>query len=479
MAVGDPVGARLNAAVRQLLVAASEENGPSPWDDLVGAAKALRWRQVTQPQVLGLNPALYDGVNHVTHQAELLRRAVRNDALLDELCAAVAELATLDPVLGGLLLRSILETGSSDCVVVAANQSARFGIENWLGAHGVRVVTAAELGRHPPIVSQTYVVGPPRFFGSGLVTAPVTSEVSFFMPAWFADRRIPRSAIEHHAEGAIRVDARVVTEGDLTEPPYAIVHVEDDLLPTWSWSALATSHRSVAADEVEAHKVLLSNNLAIWLDDGDRIRALDPSQPVGERVVYVEVDAVRPGTYLLLRRGETERSALYTAALALLGADSVNVDATQCTWKAELAVRLLSLGRHEVVRRLKDETIGTAERARAWTDPNLIRPQRDHDFHRLLQWLGIADEPTISNANRLRRNVYQASADIRERLEVAVSATDLSLLERDGHLSLDLDSHGFRGILAARVLAISPHTTFVARHEARLPFEDWSSQWLE
>ena len=42
-------------------------------------------------------------------------------------------------------------------------------------------------------------------------------------------------------------------------------------------------------------------------------------------------------------------------------------------------------------------------------------------------------------------------------------------MERAGHLGLDVDTAGFRGILAARVLAISPHAEIVSRHDARIP----------
>ena len=57
VAVGDPVGARFNAAVRRLMIALRDD-GPGPWDDLVGASKALRWRLITQPQPIVSNPGL-------------------------------------------------------------------------------------------------------------------------------------------------------------------------------------------------------------------------------------------------------------------------------------------------------------------------------------------------------------------------------------------------------------------------------------
>ena len=46
-------------------------------------------------------------------------------------------------------------------------------------------------------------------------------------------------------------------------------------------------------------------------------------------------------------------------------------------------------------------------------------------------------------------------------------------------LSLDVKAAGFRGILATRVLAVSPFMEVVSRNDARVPFEDRSGQWLE
>lgn len=480
VAVGDPAGARLNAAVRRLLLAVRED-GPEMWDDLVGAGKALRARLVTQPQPMELNIALRDGAEQVARQVQRLRGAVANDALLDELVAAADAVSEHDPPVGDALLRSIEEVGPSRCVVVAASKHAQVALTSWLREREVLVLTAGDVEREQPRVDQAYVVGPPRFFQSSLVTAPVTESVAFLMPAWFGDRSIPRSTIAPYAEWAIRIEARVFTEGDASEPEYDVADedVEDDFLPQPIWGSRQSPDREPTSEEVEARKVLLSGNLAMWLDDGDRIRALDPGQPAGERVIYAEVAAVRAGTYLLIRKGVTERRALYQAALSLLGVRGAAVEATQRAWKELLAQRLVQLGLRQVVRELRERGVKSADRARAWTEPNLVRPHSDHDFENLLQWLVIPVQPTFGHATTLRRALYQASADVREQLETAVSAADLSVLERAGHLSLDVQTAGFRGIMANRVLAVAPHTEIVARHDARVPFEDRSGQWLE
>lgn len=480
VAVGDPVGARLNAAVR-LLLNVVRDDGSELWDDLVGAAKALRWRLLTQPQPLQFNADLRNAIEQVSRQVQRLHGAVANEALLYELVAAAQAVEESDPLVGAVLMRSIEEVGSNACVILAASTYARTGLQSWLTGSDVVVLTASDLEREQPPLEQVYVVGPPRFFRASLVTAPVIDAVSFIIPAWFGDRSIPRSAIAPYADGAITITSRVFTEGEVEEPDSEVPEsqVEDDFLPQFAWGSRQPVEREPGSEEVEAQKVLLSGNQAIWLDDGDRIRALDPGQPAGERVIYTEVSLVRAGTYLLLRRGETERGVLYQAALGLLGTKGGAADATQKAWKAALAQRLVDRGYRQVVRELRERGVKAADRARAWTDSNLVRPHSDHDFETMLQWLSIPIQPTFGHATMVRRALYQASADVREQLEKAVSGVDLAALEQDGHLSLEVEIEGLRGIVATRVLAMSPYTEIVSRHDARVPFEDRSGQWLE
>ncbi|MGL5824426.1 MAG: hypothetical protein ACRCYU_06265 [Nocardioides sp.] len=483
VAVGDPAGARFNLAVRRLMVSIRED-GPGLWDALASVSKALRWRLITQPQPMGFNHGLIELAGEVTRQARRLRGAVADQDLLDEIAAAATALAHPDreSVVGTTLLRTCLEAGESACVVVAANKPAQLGLTSWLGKRGITVLTAGELERDQPDREQAYVVGPPRFYRSSLTTAPATEGVSFLLPAWFGDLSVPRSAIAPYAEGAIRIEARVFTVGDTSEPEQgAPVEVEDEdvYLPQPVWGTRKSEDREPTSEEVDARKILLSGNLAMWLDDGERIRTLDPWQPAGERVTYTEVSAVREGTYLLLRQGATERVALYQAALARLGQRAAAIDNAQVDWKQLLAQRLQQYGSRQVAMDLRAAGVKTADRARAWTDPSLIRPNSDQDFESLLSWLGMPSQPTFGYASLLRKMLYQASAEIGRQLEAAVSAADLTELERTGHLSLDVRTEGFRGILATRVVAISPHSEIVSRHDARVPYEDRSAQWLE
>ncbi|MEI2638746.1 MAG: hypothetical protein V9F03_07090 [Microthrixaceae bacterium] len=452
IAVGDPAGARLSANIRQL-TAAVDYDDSGTWGDLVGAGRALTWRRLVQPQPVEFNPGLQHAAEAVLRHAGRMRGSVAIDDLLDAVSVSSRAVAASDSPVGAVLLRSIEEVGVRACAVVAASWPSKTGLEAWLREQGVAVFTTAELQQRAPRVDLVYAVGPPRFFPPSLVTAPVSDEVTFVIPEWFRDRRIPHSSIADHAEGAIRISARISTESTAAEagpdlglePDESTAAFEAGLLPQPVWTPSGRSSTEPGSHEVEARKVLLSGDYALWLDDGQRIRTLDPQQPSGERVIYTDVSSVRYGTYLLLRHGDAERGALHRDAMNLLGIHQEETESSQQDWKLRLADRLESLGASEVVRRLSGADIRAAAQARAWTDPSFIRPSRDRDFEHLLQWLGLPVQPTFGRATRLRRMLYQASAAIREELETAISAADLTVMERDGYISLDTPTAGARG----------------------------------
>ncbi|WP_030055259.1 MULTISPECIES: hypothetical protein [Streptomyces] len=479
--VGDPAGARLNSAVRRLdrVVA---ENGGDVWGGLLGAANALRWRRMTQPQPGEFHPGAAEAASSVVGKVHMLRGAVADQALLDEITAAARGVCQTDSPVGTELRRSIEEADPSICAVVASSSSARAGMREWLSPLRVPVLLPGELGEVDGRVEQLYVVGPPFFFPPSLVTAPAADELTFLMPAWFRHRAVPVSRLAGHADRAVEVKARERSIGDFSEPEPAAPGEEptaDGYLPQPVWGGRTSGDREPRPDEAEAWKVLLAGHRAIWLDDGDRIRALDPRQPEGERVTYAAVENVVPGTYLVLRDGETERGAMYEAALHCIGPQAEAVEETQHGWKAALAERLARKGTSASIAELSALGVRSAARVRAWTDPVLISPKHEEDLVLLLEWLGLGVEPSHQNAMGLRRAVYQASADLREELEDAVSRADLAALERVGHMSLEIGREGFRSMVVARVQARSPYTEIVARPHLRVPFPDRSGEWLE
>jgi hypothetical protein len=483
--VHDALAARFDAVTRRLF-RLIQRDGPGVWDDLAGAASSLRWRLATDPLPIEHNEALALGVQEVVRQAGRLSGAVDEPELVREMTDAAAALLTCDPLIGGILVDSVHEVGVDAAVVVAASSRSRGALSDWLMPSGIRVLTLGDLERADVPEEIAYFVGPPRFFKPSAVTAPRTSEVTFLLPAWFGDRSIPRSAIADYAEGGIRVSARFVAaggpapEGPGQMPGGAMILPEEELRPQPFWGARQSENRAPTADELEARKVLLSGGRAIWLDDdGERIRALDPAQPVGERVVYADVSALSLGTYLLLREGVAERQALHARALDRTGSRAVAIRGSQQLWKSALSERLRTRGTRESEQSLRSVGVHAAGQVRSWSSSHVIRPQRDRDFELLLGWLDLPTQPFLENASVLRHEVHRATRELRDRLEAAADVADLHELERIGHMTLDMEDPGFRGMFVTRVMGVSPFTELVARHEARVPFEDRGAQWLE
>ncbi|MEU1994520.1 hypothetical protein ABZ511_08730 [Nocardia gamkensis] len=479
-AVGDPVGAQLNVAIRRALFILGEDRS-EVWTDLLQVANAVRWRRMTQPQPNSYQPALAQIVDEVLRQTKRIRHFVADEPLLDQLASGATAVGESDSPVGALLLESIIEVGAQRCVVVASNGRARAGLTCWLGDYGVSVLVPSEMDAVPSGVDQSYIVAPPTFVPASMVTAPVTREVTFVMPAWYGNRAVPGSSLGAHAEESIVVKTIVHEIGDVSEPTSEVPDETglDTYFPQPSWGSRTSGDREPNSDEVEAWKLLLGGSLALWLDDGDRIRSLDPRQPEGDRIGYESVAAVLPGTYLVLREGATERGAMHQEALRALGSRAEDIASTQERWKRILQRRLEIVGSRRVIAELSARGVHSAGQVRAWTEPRLICPQRDADFAVLLEWLGEPKEPMYSNAISLRRALYKASAELRKELEEAVGKADLRALERDGILHLELRRDGFRGMIVTQVLARSPFTEIVPRLQVRVPFADGSAQWLE
>ncbi len=479
--VADENGARLNAAVRAVVRMAADD-GSDLWEHVLGAAKSLRWRLAFRPQPLEFNPSVKAAASAVIAQADAIRPALGDDgiALLDVLTEAAERVAVEDPPVGAYLLESVLEVGPMACLVVADGTLSRGEIGSWLGPLGFRVLSPGMLADANLVADIAYVVGPPRLMRTSLITAPPTPEVSFFVPSWFGDRSLPTTVIADYAQGAIRPRVRVFELGTIKpiadEVPSEPEPIED-FAPPPVWGSQGSAHREPGVDEVVVRKVLLSGGYAIWMDDGERIRTLDPSQPAGERVTYTDVAAVEPGTYLVLRLGVTERAVLYEATLASMGVRRAVVESSQNRWKQALLGRLRSAGRPHVESALRRLGVRAAEQAEAWTQPTLARPQLDSDFKLLLQWLEVTEEPAFSNAAEFRRARFRTASHMREQLELAMASADIEALRAGGHVKVD--GAGFADIIATRVLAISPHTNVVPRHDAREPFPDGGGRWLE
>jgi hypothetical protein len=485
ISVQDPVGARFNNEVVKLLRKIKLE-GPGIWDDLASSAQRLRFLLVSEPGPFELNPRLPEALEKMHYQAHLLTGATNDAGLIDALLRSADDLITEVSPTGNELVRSVVESGVENSLVVVVNSRAREALKPWLDEVGIKSFTLGELKQMHVFQDITYFVGPPILFSAHSVTAPFTNEISFVFPSWFRHRRIPQSALAPFSEGAIQLQGKLYEIGAPTETVGILSttespdDVEDDfeLKPNWGTESLIS--REPREDEVEARKVLLSGGYGIWLDeDGDRIRALDATKPAGFRVRFVDITEVQQGTYLLLREGASEKDTLQELAFKRLGKLAQPVKDAQSDWKNALQISINTLGTNRIERELKSRGLSAFKQIRSWAMPNTIRPQKDKDFEVLLVWLQKDFSFHLEHANRLRQEVLRASHDLRERLESAADDSDMAMLELNGHMAFDLNEPGYHGMFAARVLAIAPFKSIVSRAEIRLPFKEDAALWLE
>ncbi len=175
----DPAGYRYSQAV-WVVVRTAEHDDPEVWADVVGAAKSLRWKLLMHPEPD--SSLILEHIDSLAEQVERIRPNVADHATLDEILEAAFALRTAAPAVGRLLQEAIEDFTAADCLVVAGSRIAAESISRWLaflGSNdqnflGARVLAAGDLRRKAPEATTALLVGPPRFFHSSMVTAPVT-----------------------------------------------------------------------------------------------------------------------------------------------------------------------------------------------------------------------------------------------------------------------------------------------------------------
>jgi hypothetical protein len=480
-AIADSAGERLDRAVREL----GREVNLGTVDvlgELFAAVRRLRWRLATEPFPSEHDPSraeLFAGLANLTTRCRLMVGSETRWILDDLLQGATAASGAATPPIGEFLLRSLREDVSGDCVVILSARRAAEGVRSWFRELDIAVPVLVDRERAGLEVHRAaYLIGAPPVFSPAVFGAPRARELAFLFPSWVQDRTLPMTEFSVDAIGSIRPRTRTHKIGDDAFIPDRLRCVEDQLRPEPAW-VRPKFRLPVGGDEVHARRVLLCGGLSIMLDlEGDTIRTLDPGRPVGGRVRMRDVEDVDSGTYLVLREGQTESEPLYARALARLAARADAVERSQTEWKSALRERL-HVGSAEVTRSLRALGVKAAAQAPAWTARTLARPNSDADFEILLRWLGVPLEPFREHANLVRRARSQAVVDVKEALEAALGDADMRELERVGFLRLDLELEGFAGIVATRVLALSPHLDVVPRSELRIPREDTRARWLE
>lgn len=475
--VEDPQGADLNKVLRRWRVRFGDV-GDGSLADVMGGATALQWNRIVDP--IAGSERTKSLANAVLELLDGLEAAVVESSIIEALRVAIAGVADTAPPIGIELKRFLAEVGDIPSAIVCTRRRDVDRIAHWAGSR-VTVVSGSfsiEAVESPQIA---YALGPPSFFAAPVLTAPVAGEIIFLSPAWIKHYDVPQSPFSAVAEFPILFEHRL-TGGRASatdELPQDLDFENSDLiLPAPVWNEPATDE-GANSPRAAAQKVLLSGNSAIWLDDGERIRTLDPEQPKGERVVYVRPEQLQLGNYLLLRPGVSDRAALRNLAFDQLGSRSAEVLQSQQQWKDALENRIADSGRAGVVSALDAMGVVAANQAVSWASEEVVAPRRRRDFELLLSWLELDLEDAMRNARAIQSAVMSVGHAARSELEDKISGSDLKRLVSDGHLEVEAVAVGISGMVAAEVLAISSRTWPIGKHNLRQLFADNGGRWLD
>jgi hypothetical protein len=174
--------------------------------------------------------------------------------------------------------------------------------------------------------------------------------------------------------------------------------------------------------------------------DEEKIDILIEGEEEDDRIIEVLVSDLEEDSIVLLRDGETSKSAIIPEADKILGSSAKRHRANQALWKTELRKKLNLLGRDSVDRSLRDLGI---ERPYSydWSRPDLIRPLVDRNFEILLTYLGISEDQKVEifNSSKAIKGAHvSAGRIITENLKEAFSDVNLNEIYSLGFYSKSL-----------------------------------------
>ncbi len=482
-----------SASVAGLTRELAQDAGTEPWAELIGAARAARWRAAVEPlelthpmsgAQLALNEtyALGDRLLPLTNgmlQLQLQR--------LLEACVLFHEGDNRELV--AAVLDSLGDGDPADTSLVVINRRAATAAKSRLVEAGVTVaVSTPREFMTGPLHDFCVVVGPGGWFPPQMLTTARAEQVSLVHYAHLRDADTFDGVFGSSA--TVRLSVAVLQPRGGAVAPGVADEAEAPVQLDWSHvieqaTAVVRDNGVHPEEQVKARLVVLAGGYGCWVSLGSiTIRCLDLSAPSGERVVAYPVASLGPGRVVLLRAGGSLSSVLRKLAdqeLIALGHDAPAVQQRQQEWKGALRSQLHRQGSASVITTLRLRGARTAN-VRHWAGDDNLRPLDDADFQLLLQLLGFEDTDVhLADGRALWRAHRRAGTRLAEALEAVIEEADLTPLELEGFQELTLpDQHTGARLQAFRVVAFGEETRDVPLGATRKAFRlGGGLRWLE
>ena len=480
MPVDDNLGSKFTTLLCQLLHEA--EDNPDIFDELINATKAFCWRMITDIQPPKFNRRIADAKKAIDEQLSFLQYSVDNRtlSLFNNIRTLTSKITQRLSPSGLLLLQNIDDMGDSDFAVVVSNRTSKKDMTTWLRScnKDVSIYCPGDLSSVEHELEQLYLIGPPRFFPPSVFYSPVSSQLGALVPSWYRNRQIPESAFQS-CEGRA-YQWRLVTQGKNNSSTHEYVQSDrnhetvDQILDTPVSVAPPNDDLSTGSGAIDAQYLVLAGGYYCYLDHGNRIEIYNPQFRRDSPLSTIRPDLVGQGIYLVLPTDRDMTGSLRDVALNSFGERQHEILETQSLWKHALKDLLAQNGPEAIMKKCRRQGIHAASQIDEWPNPDLDRPQKNSDFHLLLELLHITDKRVYDNATSLRSKRLQLGKEVRRTLERAITnlpPEKLKKLNDSGHLELSSASQHFRHLLIAEVIQKYPKDQSIPRQRVRIAFK--------
>lgn len=342
-------------------------------------------------------------------------------------------------------------------------------------------------------------IGPSRWFGDHVFSAPRAPRIDVIVFDWIRDERrdtpvfIGSVKPERGADSdwqEIAAENRQAADeikGHVAGEVRERIEVEE-LLPSLDLSQISSRLARQSSifvgghEEVEGLLFQLEGGSGVFLDasEGSSWMVINLEEEEAARVKRVSVAAIEPGMYMLLREGGGG-DYIVPVADRILGSAAANARGLQRAWKSKLREAVNRRGLYAVSREL--ESLGAIRanesNIRNWMSERNIRTEDERDFAAIMRLVGFGGEKDkcwetaalIDSAHR------RAGSHIRKLLLRQVLTADLSELKQRGRMKFELSVSGGGQMIALRVVARAPRTDLIPAghvgHPVALEEDTW------
>jgi len=236
----------------------------------------------------------------------------------------------------------------------------------------------------------------------------------------------------------------------------------DELTPRIDWSQVG-NRKADKHSEIEtaiARFFLLADDRVLVLESDDsKTHVARPE--LESPVVFVPVDEIGRGDFVLIREGEN-RDYLSAIANGILGDKAESHRAAQANWKRQLREKVASIGIEETIVQLKKNGCSKAnyQNLRNWQSSSNIKTREKSDFDSLLRFTGQEElhESYWKQMETIHRAHSRAGQHVRESLIRQLEKADPNQLALSGKMIVELPETQTSGMSAVRVEDCSPDT---------------------